>query len=205
MNNTNRTETTFAQDLQQAMNGWDAATPEQRQAAHAATANSTIHVFERAGLGKAPFSFVGVTVKKYQACPGAPVQPGGTCAYCGNGIMECCIIKDSLGAAFLVGNVCVGKTSDRGLINEAKQAINRLKREAKTVKDDARIAAAKSLFTSEPRIRETLSTYPHPNDFMAEKGLRRDDYVDWMLQNAGISGQLQAARLIETTAAGLSK
>lgn len=45
---------------------------------------STIHKFELAGLGKAPFHFTGqVSEKTYQACNGAPVQPASTCDYCG--------------------------------------------------------------------------------------------------------------------------
>ena len=45
-----------------------------------------IHPFERAGLGVAPYTFLGVSERVYVACPGAPAQPGGTCDYCGNGI-----------------------------------------------------------------------------------------------------------------------
>lgn len=89
-----------------------------------------IHKFEEAGLGVAPFRFVTVVVRKYQACHGAPIQPGGCCAYCGEGIMECCVIQDAKGKRFEVGNVCVGKTGDAGLINLVKREVNRLKTEA---------------------------------------------------------------------------
>ncbi len=44
------------------------------------------HVFERAGLGLAPFRFVGMEEKTFQACPGAPIQAGSSCDYCGTGM-----------------------------------------------------------------------------------------------------------------------
>lgn len=159
-----------------------------------------IHAFERAGLGKAPFRFIDVEMRWFVACPGAPKVPGSSCDYCGHGIAETCIIEDVTGKRFKVGNVCVGKTGDRGLINLAKEAINKIKREAKAIKDDARIAAAKFLYETTPSIRETLSTYPHPHEIMAGRGLRRADYVDWMLKNAGTSGQITAAKIIEEAA-----
>lgn len=163
---------------------------------------SIVHEFERAGLGKAPFRFIGAEMRWY-IVPGAPKKPGSSCDYCSNAIAECCIIEDANGNRFKVGNVCVGKTGDRGLINEAKQAVNKLKREAKAIKDEERIEAAKALYASEVCIRETLSTCPHPNAHLAEKSLKRSDYVDWMLKNAGTTGQLQAARMIEASKGNL--
>ena len=35
-----------------------------------------------------PWRYLGMTVEKYQACPGAPIQPGASCDHCGTGIMD---------------------------------------------------------------------------------------------------------------------
>jgi len=74
------------------------------------------HVFERAGLGVAPFRFVGVTESIFKAAPDAPRQPGTCCDFCGTGIMVVCIIQDANGKRFKVGSDCVAKTGDKGLI-----------------------------------------------------------------------------------------
>jgi len=93
------------------------------------------HVFETAGLGKAPFTFVGMYVSRGPirtelngvVCEvGYAGQPMGTCEYCGNGIANCFQIKSADGKSFIVGSECVMKTGDNGLrakVNEVKTAI----------------------------------------------------------------------------------
>jgi hypothetical protein len=78
------------------------------------------HCFEAAGLGIPPFSVSGFEKRVYQACPGAAVQPGASCAYCGTGIIYCCVIKDAHGKTFVVGSDCVQKTGDAGIIRQYK-------------------------------------------------------------------------------------
>ena len=78
-------------------------------------AEGTHHIWELQGLGKAPFRCVGIDEKTSQACPGAPIQPGGTCDHCGRGIRYVCRIRGSDGAEFSVGTTCVEKTGDNGL------------------------------------------------------------------------------------------
>jgi hypothetical protein len=73
---------------------------------------STIHPFTRAGFGPAPFRCVGMTVERYQACHGAPVQPGTSCDYCGTGIMYAFwIVNADSSRRFKVGCDCVAKTN----------------------------------------------------------------------------------------------
>ncbi len=91
-----------------------------------------LHVFERAGLGKAPFRVTGFTVKTFKASPDSPTQPGTSCDFCGTGIMNVCLIKSSDGKAFKVGCDCVAKTGDAGLLKQFKnlpevRAANRTK------------------------------------------------------------------------------
>ena len=84
-----------------------------------------VHVFESAGLGLAPFRLDGFSESKFQAAPGAPVQPGSTCDYCGQGIMIVCAIRSADGKRFKVGCDCVAKTDDAGL----KSVVDRGKRD----------------------------------------------------------------------------
>lgn len=105
-----------------------------------------MHVFERAGLGVAPFRCVGFHESTYQACPGAPVQTGSCCAYCGQGIRYCCDIRDSKGARFVVGMDCVERTGDAGIIGQYKTSpefrqIQRDKAQAKSERDWTELCA----------------------------------------------------------------
>jgi hypothetical protein len=154
------------------------------------------HVFEHAGLGVAPFAFVRVEIRKYQACEGAPVQPGGSCQYCGEGIMECCFIRDSQGKEFMVGNVCVGKTGDDRLYQPVKKAINRVHTEQRHKRELQRIEAARELLKRDD-LRAILASRPHPYSDLAAKGLTELSWAEWMMAHAGNAGQMCVAKTLE--------
>jgi hypothetical protein len=176
--------------------------------AHAAQAfeiGQKYHQFEIAGLGKAPYVFLGVEKRVYCACQGAPAQPGSTCDYCGTGIMLLYWLRSAVGREFKVGCDCILKTnSDRALrvaVENAKQQHDREMREAraekKRIADLARINAAKERLSE---IAEKLRAEPHPmaasGPFFA--GKTRLDWAEWMLEHAGMSGRLSVARAIES-------
>ena len=102
-----------------------------------------IHVFERYGLGVAPFRFVGMSRCVYQAIPGdpnCPIQPGTSCDFCGLGISNVCAIEDANGKRFKVGCDCVRKTGDAGLqrkLTDAERAHNRDLRKARKARKEA--------------------------------------------------------------------
>lgn len=161
------------------------------------------HVFETAGLGVAPFRFVRSYESKYQACPGAPVQPGSSCDFCATAIMTVCVILSADGREFKVGCDCVEKTGDAGLRRFVTE-IQREKRAAATrrrnAKADDRIAAARELLSRDD-IRARLSAEPHPLKWQADKGATRLDWAEWMMANAGRSGRLDVAKALEAVAA----
>jgi hypothetical protein len=90
----------------------------------------TLHPFELAGLGEAPFRFVTVRKNVYSAAPGHQ-QPGGTCQYCSQGIMYECVIRSSDGKEFVVGQDCVMKLdrADNRLVSQVKRAKLQIERE----------------------------------------------------------------------------
>ena len=69
------------------------------------------HPFEKAGLGKAPFSCTGVSENVF-ALPDGTSKAGGCCDYCGTGIRWEFWIKGSVAGSkqFKVGCDCVAKT-----------------------------------------------------------------------------------------------
>ena len=101
-----------------------------------------LHVFERAQLGKAPFRCIGYYEAKWQAHPGAPVQPGTCCDYCGQGIINAFKIRSRDGREFKVGSDCVARTGDAGLIRSYKKhpEVRAAARAKRNAKDDAVIA-----------------------------------------------------------------
>jgi hypothetical protein len=160
---------------------------------------TTVHKFELAGLGKGPFRFTGnVTEKTFCACPGAPVQPGSSCDYCGTGIKFEFWVTSSDGKEFKVGCDCIHKSGDRGLIQQISSAERKLRdaknkaaKARKEVRKNERIAAAKAKLDF---VRGSLASKPHPNQYYADQGNTLLDYVLWCLDNH--SGE-KAASIIE--------
>jgi hypothetical protein len=172
------------------------------------TKNPTIteHVFERAGLGRAPFRLVGYERLTFQACPGAPVQPGGCCDFCGTGIMDAFRIRSADGRTFKVGSDCVAKTGDAGLrkaIDAETRKINRAKREAKSIA----LAAEVKELAADPAVRAALEALPHPLGFVdRETGrpLTAWDDVEWRWPRCGAKGLAGLAKRLRAMKAGAS-
>lgn len=145
-----------------------------------------VHTFQERGLGIAPFHFVRSYESKYCACPGAPVQPGTCCDYCGTGIMQVYVIADVNGKEFKVGCECVKKTADAGLIDVVKREVARRKREVKNNLRIARQTRLRELFAT-PKVKEAFTARKHPNAYFASQGKTYADYVEYMLCYGGDS------------------
>ena len=92
--------------------------------------NSTIHPFEQAGLGLAPFRFVGMAKNDpLTLCP-----PTNKCDYCGTHIVYNFIIESSDKKKFIVGSDCVERTGDitlNNFVNRELKAIRKAQAQAK--------------------------------------------------------------------------
>lgn len=162
-----------------------------------------MHVFERAGLGLAPFRVIGFSQETYQAHPDAPVQPGAACAYCGTAIVQVCRVKSADGRVFKVGCNCVDKTGDRGIIQAYKKspAYRKMQRDARHRLAAQKVAAAWALL-EDPTVREKLSALPHPYSWVKVEGdgpATLLDHVIWNLERAGDSGSSAMLGLITRT------
>jgi hypothetical protein len=121
-----------------------------------------VHVFQRAGLGNAPFRCIG-----FDECvithPDGTTQAGGSCDYCGTGIRYTCVIRSHDGRTFKVGTDCVAKTYDAGLIRSYKNnpAVRAAKRAKAQAKDDAVIAEWNALF-NDPAVVAKLTAVMVP-------------------------------------------
>jgi hypothetical protein len=111
-----------------------------------ATQNDTIHKFEIAGLGKAPFKLIGFYKMPSNSLAGQnpdaynmalramPQGAGcGSCQFCGIPLINNFIIESSDGQKNAVGCDCVQKVGDRGLTTKIKE----MQRIARKEKRDA--------------------------------------------------------------------
>lgn len=170
-----------------------------------------IHVFERAGLGIAPFRIIGVGDKvgpiRYtdpktgvtMEC-GSPGQPMGVCKFCGTGIRECWTIKSSDGKVFDVGCECVRKTGDAGMRKVVNAHKAKIAREKKKVRDGETIGWLDAAMQDE-NTRCHLRGLPHPRGFTDRttgKPLTALDQADWMYKNAGTTGRVKLAKWIKS-------
>lgn len=158
-----------------------------------------MHAFERAGLGKAPFKFVSFGTKTYQACPGAPVQPGSSCDYCGTAISGEFWIKSADGKHSKVGCNCIEKVGDKGLIRAYKNSpeFRKLQREKRHAKDVQVTEELQALFKAK---QGQWSAEPHPYSFVDRKTglpLSKWDYVQFMFNACGASGRYSMLRRLK--------
>ena len=176
----------------------------------------SVHQFETAGLGKAPFRYVGFRevrgpIKELDkngrptgAEIGSPGQPMGTCKFCGQGIAICCEIVSADGKRFIVGSDCVEKTGDAGL-RKVKTDVAKFKAAASKAREEERIADLGRRLIDEAPLRELLASKPHPQKWRRDEGETLLDSVAWFMKNAGHAGKIKTARMVARLEKGARK
>jgi hypothetical protein len=178
---------------------------------------TTIHKFEAAGLGRAPFKFVGM-VKQDIAYGQAVVNseefraggilittaPGGACAYCGTYILNMFNIKSADGKVFHVGSECVQKTGDAGLKKVVAAKVREMDSKRRHAREAAQLVEGLA-FLGRVDVAAFLAATPHPIKFRADAGETYLDSVAWMLANAGTSGKLRTVKAVRAAFEGAAK
>jgi len=130
-----------------------------------ASKTEPIHPFEAAGLGLAPFRFIGLEAQdklygkvilnraEYERTGIAvTTAPGGSCAYCGQYIVVMYRVRSSDGRTFHVGCDCVEKCAKAAAGTDAERDLARLRtavRAAKSARDRTARTARKALRQAE--------------------------------------------------------
>lgn len=148
------------------------------------------HVFELAGLGKAPFHFIGFEddsdrerINNERKEQGLTYTTNNctSCNYCGTAIHDAYVIESSDGRRFKVGCECVKKTGDRGLMKRVADEV----RKVRTRKTLARRAREQDVLRGlierfgKGEFTDALKALNHPTI----PGKTAFDYVVWCLNN----------------------
>lgn len=140
-----------------------------------------MHIFEAAGLGTAPFKYLGYEKNRLTGCQ-----------YCGTAIMYRFYLKSADGKTFFVGSDCILKSGDAGLrksVDKVKAEINRAKRDA----DAAEARETLCTVLGSDILSDIVRDFPHPKGF---SNLTLLDYAEWMKKNAGDSGRIATAKML---------
>ena len=154
---------------------------------------NAVHPWERCGLGVAPYRCVGVGTAVYRAVPEAPAQPGASCDYCGQGIMNVYSVQAACKSVFKVGCDCVSKTcATKEGVRTAIETADRKRRnaQAKASRDKRDALAQSELKAIRAERADLLATLPHPRG--AEQwaaDLTALDWYDHMLKCCGATGR----------------
>jgi hypothetical protein len=150
---------------------------------------TAIHCFEEAGLGKAPFRYVGIVDQQIShgdrvigQVGGIAVttKPGGSCMYCSRAILYMFNVESADGKTFHVGSECILKTGDKGLIVRVQSALRDLEKKRRL--DKKRRAADADKQLCETAQIGLLASKPHPHPYRASQGETLYDWAKWMLE-----------------------
>ena len=148
------------------------------------------HAFEAAGLGLAPFRFVGMS-ENIITYPDGTTKAGGSCDYCGTGIRYQCAIVSTDGKRAVVGCECIRKVGDTGLLKAYEQSPELRAHKRKLAWEKAQRVAAE-LETLIATNSARLSAMPHPYGFTDRatgQPLTRLDSVKWLFSRSGAAGR----------------
>ena len=148
-----------------------------------------IHKFEAAGLGIAPFRFIGVETAGDRAAVQRERESAGmvfttnyatSCDYCGQGIQNAFRVRSADGREFKVGCECIRKTGDAGLMRAVSDEESAKRRQKSAKRREAKVERERRLLAAF-RAGEcaSLRSQPHPK---GREGSAHD-YVAWCVDN----------------------
>lgn len=149
--------------------------------------NLDVHKLERAGMGRAPYKYIGYEHKTFQACHGAPVQVGGSCDYCATGITNMFWFESADGKRFKLGSECANKTGDNGMIRSVKEQVNKEKTAKRKASEKESIDW---ILSNLEAVKQIFGLHPHPLEYRAEKGETLWNWAEWMMANSGNAGKM---------------
>jgi len=168
------------------------------------TANVGKHAFEIAGLGLAPFKFVGAS-ENFITYPDGTTKAAGTCDYCGTGIRLECRIVSADHKESVVGCNCIEKVGDTGVLKAYKQSPEfRAHKRKLTQLKDAIVQVEINALLAE--LSPHFAAQPHPygyTDRSTKLPLTYLDFVKFGMGMSGIAGRKTWVKFLRTKVCGL--
>jgi hypothetical protein len=170
----------------------------------------TMHVFEQAGLGQAPYKFKGVeqlrgpiTLEQHNGVTvqvGAPGQPMGCCQYCSTNIAWLFWLESADGKIFYVGSDCIYKSGDVGLKAIIDPILAKHEKELRDSRNKLLLDMFNNFVAEHGKPTPWTLTTPHPNYYRARLGETVGNYNEWVFKHAGTVKQAAMARKMLTEA-----
>lgn len=157
---------------------------------------STVHAFEAAGLGQAPYKLIGIRKVTYQACHGAPVQPGSCCMFCATGIVYQFWLRSADQKVFFVGSDCITKSGDAGLRLVIDPYIRAHERKMREERQKYAISEFDKWVKASGYWDRPMFDMPHPNRYFASQGKTLRDYQQYCYSHSGLASKAIQARKI---------
>ena len=156
------------------------------------------HPFEKANLGQAPFTLVGIFESTRNVNAGSLLAEAihvatGTCEYCLRSIKHCHEIQDANGKKFTVGSSCCRKV-DRTLEKDYFRSLNKEQSKERLTKfreENAEIILAFNKIYGTLEFDAKLHSLPHP--FPAHSDKTMLDYINYV----GIKDDFDKVRRIQ--------
>lgn len=140
-----------------------------------------IHVFEKAGLGAAPYQYLGIE------------KQSTSCQYCGTGILFKFWLRSADGKQFFVGSDCIFKSGDAGLARVISDDVRKHQKELRDDRSAALVATFESFLKANPDFFAN-DKRPHPYAYYAAQGKTQGDYNKFCYEHAGTSKKASLAR-----------
>jgi hypothetical protein len=154
------------------------------------TTATHVHKFEAAGLGLAPFRFIGIETAADRAAVQTERESAGqlfttnystSCDYCGQGIQNAYQVQSADGKKFKVGCDCIRKTGDAGLIRFVTEEETAKRRKATAERRRNKWQRQHDLVAAFRAGQcEALRAIPHPK---GRENATAYDYVQWCIDN----------------------
>jgi hypothetical protein len=141
-----------------------------------------IHVFERAGLGPAPYTFLGVQV-----------HPTG-CQYCGTAISYMFWLRAANGKKFYVGSDCIFKSGDAGMRRIVEPIVKEHEKKLREEREKDYILRFTNYLQAHPDYWQAANPGPHPYSWHARNGKTMGDYKKFIYEHAGRTKRATVAR-----------
>ena len=174
--------------------------------------DDAVHPWERAGLGKAPFRWMGISEergpKRYlnrdgtETIIGSEGQPMGSCAYCAQGIAEVHHIRSADGRNFTVGCDCVRRCNpaDAPVLTKAERASKKARNAKARARSASNAEASSARLTellADEGVRGKLAARPSAQAWKAAEGGTELDDVEWLATRCGHTGRAKLIARLE--------